>query len=130
VKRKNLLLAHDVEQNQIELLYGSYLVGCSKHSSHNSTAGSRLIMDEREFEFVSELLEEYNCGICQSVMIKPVCCREGHSWCESCIGQWLHNHDTCPMGGDQLTVAQLNKLRPLEQVCYTHQRWSAKLHVQ
>jgi hypothetical protein len=73
-------------------------------------------MDEREFEFVTELLDEYNCGICHGVMINPVCCREGHSWCESCIGQWLHNHNTCPMGRDRLTVAQLNKLRPVEQV--------------
>jgi hypothetical protein len=72
---------------------------------------------ENGFEFVDEVIDdEYMCGICHSVMIKPVCCRDGHCWCESCIRQWLKNNNTCPMGREALSVQQLSNLRPIERV--------------
>jgi hypothetical protein len=71
-------------------------------------------MDTEEFNVA--VPDEYICGICHNVMIKPVCCREGHSWCESCIGQWLQKNDTCPVGREQLNQETLTRLRPFEMV--------------
>jgi hypothetical protein len=49
-------------------------------------------------------------------MLSPVCCVQGHSWCKSCVSEWLDKNQTCPVDRDVLTSATLTRNRPVENV--------------
>ena len=54
-------------------------------------------------EFVEPVNENFICGICEGVLVKPMCCREGHSYCEGCIDRWLTEKPECPVDRSGLT---------------------------
>jgi hypothetical protein len=68
----------------------------------------------------TNLYEEFLCGICQELMLQPVCCVEGHSWCQSCIQEWLDLNETCPVDRQPLVSSTLARNRPLETVIIHH----------
>lgn len=80
-------------------------------------------------DFTNEVEEAFICGICRGVMIKPVCCKDGHSWCHECITQWLDKNPICPEGGNKLLLADLTTLRPIEQVLLSIIILKHKTHV-
>ena len=55
-------------------------------------------MDRNRLVDISEQeLEEFTCGICREIFIKPTvtkCCRQ--TYCLDCIQLWLSSHNTCP----------------------------------
>ena len=67
-------------------------------------------------EFVEPVNENFVCGICEGVVVKPMCCREGHSYCEGCINRWLTEKSECPVDRSRLTKENLYHNRPLENV--------------
>ncbi len=67
-------------------------------------------------EFVDPVNENFLCGICEGVLIRPMCCKEGHSYCHGCITPWLAQKAECPMDRSRLTEATLTHNRSLENV--------------
>ena len=67
-------------------------------------------------DFVDPVDENFICGICEGILVKPMCCREGHSYCESCINRWLSEKPECPVDRSRLTLETLTYMRPLENV--------------
>ena len=48
--------------------------------------------------FVTPVDEEFICSICLGVFENPVHGRCGHTYCRSCIVNWITNHEnTCPL---------------------------------
>ena len=67
-------------------------------------------------DFVEPVNENFICGICEGVLVKPMCCREGHSYCEGCITRWLAQKQECPVDRLHLTREALTNNRPLDSV--------------
>lgn len=67
-------------------------------------------------EFEEPVNPALMCGICEGVLVKPMCCREGHSYCEGCICRWLMEKPECPVDRSRLTKDSLTYNRPLETV--------------
>ncbi len=68
-------------------------------------------------EFVQTPVQPcFMCGICEGVLVKPRCCKEGHNYCEGCITQWLAQNPKCPIDRSSLTVQTLVNNRGLEEV--------------
>lgn len=44
-----------------------------------------------------DLLEEYNCSICQSLVLDAhTVCEDEHIFCRTCLDQWMENSRSCP----------------------------------
>ena len=67
-------------------------------------------------DFTQRLNSNFICVICEGVLVKPMCCREGHSCCDTCIRTWLATKSECPVDRGLLTVATIFRNRPLENV--------------
>ena len=67
-------------------------------------------------DFVEPVNDNFICGICEGVLVKPMCCREGHSYCEGCITRWLAEKQECPVDRSRLTRKTLTNNRPLDSV--------------
>ena len=51
---------------------------------------------QRHGIFVSKLGTEFLCTICSKLLTKPVSCPKGHTFCDSCLTQWLHTNQSSP----------------------------------
>lgn len=40
-------------------------------------------------DFVGRVDEDLLCVICHNVLLNPYSCKEGHTFCHSCICEWL-----------------------------------------
>lgn len=49
-------------------------------------------------------------------MTNPVSCRDGHTFCESCINVWLTSHKACPLDRQPLRKRELIRNLPLRGV--------------
>ena len=67
-------------------------------------------------DFLLPLDPDFMCAICEGVLVKPMCCREGHPYCDECIQTWLINKSECPMKCGPLIPEMLSYNRPLEKV--------------
>ncbi len=67
-------------------------------------------------EFVLPVPSHFMCCVCQGVLVKPRCCKEGHNYCVLCITQWLAQNPQCPVDRLSLTVQTLGNNRALEEV--------------
>jgi antitoxin component YwqK of YwqJK toxin-antitoxin module len=65
---------------------------------------------------ISAIDDEFLCGICHELMLSPVSCSEGHTWCKLCIEQWLQNGNSCPVDRRPIVSAALTRNRPLENM--------------
>ena len=59
---------------------------------------------------------DFFCVICLDVLVKPMCCRQGHSYCDACIQLSLNTKSVCPVDRCRLTKKMLTYNRPLENV--------------
>jgi hypothetical protein len=65
--------------------------------------------------------EEFQCFIChEDVMLSPVSCSDGHTFCKLCIEKWLCLNKTCPVDRGVLSASGLMRNRPLENVTISH----------
>ena len=62
-------------------------------------------------DFLTEVDEELICGICTSVLLNPMSCKEGHTFCNTCITTWLGQKKTCPMDRKRLGKNDLCTVR-------------------
>ena len=62
-------------------------------------------------DFLTEVDEELICCICHEVLLMPMVCREGHTFCEACIESWLERNNTCPMDRKNLEKTDLTPVR-------------------
>eukprot|EP00961_Rhodomonas_salina_P148425 1997947-Rhodomonas_salina.1 len=67
-------------------------------------------------EFLAPVDDNFLCTICQSVMISPRACSQGHQFCGDCISNWLERSQTCPQRCGKLTAGSLTKLRGAENL--------------
>lgn len=79
---------------------------------------SNMISDNVEVEdfIIQPISRNFICVICESVLVKPMCCHEGHSYCNACIRTWLSLKNVCPVDRGSLTQENLTYNRPLENV--------------
>ena len=64
--------------------------------------------------FVNDV-DIYVCTICRDVMKDPTSCKEGHSFCNSCVLEWLAHNSTCPSCRCTLNADGLFKQRIVEE---------------
>lgn len=100
---------------------GGGVVSQSTSAGSRAAAGSASAPDEEVLdvkEFVEQVQEAFLCSICHNVMVRPHSCREGHSFCFSCISRWLRTTQSCPMGREPLQVAEPDLFynRPLQSL--------------
>eukprot|EP00961_Rhodomonas_salina_P113024 1520585-Rhodomonas_salina.1 len=62
-------------------------------------------------QFVGTVNDDLLCTICESVMVDPHTCQEGHAFCRDCIGTWLKQSQTCPTDRQALSESSLTKHR-------------------
>ena len=51
--------------------------------------------------------DQFYCSICLDIMKDPVCCSDGHSYCNGCIRNWLSQSTTSPMTNERLAHTDL-----------------------
>lgn len=51
--------------------------------------------------------DQFYCSICLDMMQDPVCCSDGHSYCNGCIRNWLKQNTTSPMTNEWLAHTDL-----------------------
>ncbi len=76
----------------------------------------RVEVEEFLLPLDSDQNADFFCVICLGVLVKPMCCREGHSYCDACIQLSLHIKSECPVDRCRLTKKMLTYNRPLENV--------------
>ena len=64
--------------------------------------------------FVSKPDTELLCTICTDILAKPVSCPEGHTFCDSCLTEWLRTNLNCPTCHCGLTAASTSKNRVVQ----------------
>lgn len=73
--------------------------------------------------FLTQPDEDFICIICDSVMMKPHSCQDGHSFCYDCITLWLRTNHTCPCDRKLLTISTLTCNRSLNSLIMKHKVW-------
>ena len=58
--------------------------------------------------------QEFMCPITQDLMVSPVICRDGITYEESAIRQWLQYHNTSPVTREHLSALDLIPNRALK----------------
>jgi hypothetical protein len=66
--------------------------------------------------FAEDLSEDFFCTICQGVLFKSRQCKEGHTFCEGCIHDWLLKHFDCPVCRMPLSRAALSTNRLVDNI--------------
>jgi len=67
--------------------------------------------------FIDDLDEFCTCKLCLGVLNKPVQCKQGHIYCESCFHRWLRtNKKSCPTCKEKITMKALSRNRHLENI--------------
>ena len=51
--------------------------------------------------------DQFYCSICLDVMNDAVCCSDGHSYCRTCICNWLKQSKSSPMTNESLVHTEL-----------------------
>lgn len=51
--------------------------------------------------------DQFYCSICLDVMSDAVCCSDGHSYCKTCICNWLRQSKSSPMTNESLVHTEL-----------------------
>ena len=51
--------------------------------------------------------DQFYCSICLDVMNAAVCCSDGHSYCRTCICNWLKQSKSSPMTNERLVNTEL-----------------------
>lgn len=72
--------------------------------------------------------EDFICVICNSVIVKPHSCKDGHSFCYNCIVHWLKTNNTCPCDRKELTIDALSFNRPLNNFKMKLKVWCVNHH--
>ena len=68
--------------------------------------------------------EDIECTLCRSAMQKPFSgCREGHTYCEDCLHEWLQKSDKCPECRESIDVTRLVRNRPIENLVLGKAMW-------
>ncbi|XP_065831707.1 TNF receptor-associated factor 4-like isoform X1 [Oscarella lobularis] len=63
--------------------------------------------------FFTKVDENLVCPICREVLRNPVSCRDGHTFCEACVVEWLARHANCPMDRRPLAKRELIRNLPV-----------------
>lgn len=69
-----------------------------------------------EDEFVGSVDDNLQCPICCKVLRDPRSCNEGHTFCHSCISQWLRTTPSCPTCKSVLTGNGLTNNRVVQNL--------------
>ncbi len=87
-----MLNIHEIYENKInDFFYNNKPICYSIHESKIDALKTFMVVDNHHHE---------NCSICSEIyqfrtIIKVLTC--GHVFHSTCINQWLHAHNTCPL---------------------------------
>jgi hypothetical protein len=94
------------------------MAGCDEEDVCSCTKDSECNKPQLTTNYVT-IDEEFKCFNCQeNIMLLPVFCSEGHTFCKLCIEKWLRYKDTTcsPVDREALSASELTRSRPLEKV--------------
>lgn len=67
-------------------------------------------------DFLAPVDDNFLCTICQSVMVSPSACSQGHQFCRECIETRLQETPTCPERCGDLAIGSLTTVRSVENL--------------
>ena len=59
--------------------------------------------------FITQINHNLLCAICKDIFEDPVCCPEGHTFCNQCITDWVNRQKVCPLDRKKLYITLLRK---------------------
>lgn len=99
LEQENALMKQRIEQLEMELrATREQNIQIQNMSGHANTV------------LMSILESEFHCSICQTLLLQPTTLQCSHTFCTSCIQQWLPTHRSCPICRKQITKQPIRNI--------------------